>query len=173
MRKTFKRIVFWVNWIIALWNISAGKKFRDCVFISLRLDINRWISEMTTKVNVGMELRVYGSYCSVTYLDFQWVGFFLLCFCFCLDNDSFLVYQFDNLYGELRNSHLFIHLLKNFRAFSIANHWTRNWWKKRINIYRPHRILGMTGDSRKVQSKSHTWRPWISFAITVFGWLYW
>lgn len=52
------------------------EKFRDCVVYLSQADINRWISEMTTKVNVGMELRVYGSYCSVTLLlDFQWVDF--------------------------------------------------------------------------------------------------
>lgn len=45
------------------------------VYLS-QADINGWISEMTTKVNVGMELRVYGSYYSVTLLlDFQWVDF--------------------------------------------------------------------------------------------------
>ena len=79
---------------------------------------------MTCEVNVGMELLAYGSYRSVTLiLSFQWVSFppMLLLF---LDDDSFLVvHQFDNLYGELRNSRLFIYLLKNFRAFSIANHW--------------------------------------------------
>ena len=74
--KDFKRIIFWVNWIIALWNISAGKKFRDCVVYLSQADTKRWVSEMTTKVNVGMELRVYGSYCSVTLiLSFQWVDF--------------------------------------------------------------------------------------------------
>lgn len=45
------------------------------VYLS-QADTNRWVSEMTTKVNVGMELRVYGSYCSVTLiLSFQWVDF--------------------------------------------------------------------------------------------------
>ena len=39
--KDFKRIIFWVNWIIALWNISVGKKFRDCVVYLSQTDINR------------------------------------------------------------------------------------------------------------------------------------